>query len=143
MAQKDTAASKTFEFNMVEQVPIGPGCDSLGDASRAQYRDCRQSYIFGHIAQNFSYPRKARKESIEARIYIKFVIERNGKVDYTEVVRGAEQLYADARKKKRKAARSLDEEALRVIRSLAFAEPAKQRGKPVRMSFTIPINARL
>jgi protein TonB len=57
------------------------------------------------------------------------VIERNGSISNVEIVRGVDPL--------------LDDEAVRVVKKLPRLTPAKQRGKPVRMSFTLPINAKL
>ncbi|MGB0175696.1 MAG: energy transducer TonB, partial [Owenweeksia sp.] len=71
----------------------------------------------------------ARQMGIQGRVYVDFVIERNGSISNVTVVRGVDPL--------------LDDEAVRVIKSLPKFQPAKQRGKPVRMRFTMPFNLRL
>jgi TonB family protein len=63
------------------------------------------------------------------RVYINFVIEKNGKVSNVTIARGVDKL--------------IDDEAIRVIKLLPKFIPAKQRGKPVRMQYTVPINAPL
>ncbi|MGB0978834.1 MAG: energy transducer TonB, partial [Croceimicrobium sp.] len=79
--------------------------------------------------REFKFPEMARQMGIQGRVYVNFVIERNGKITNVEVVRGVDPL--------------LDDEAVRVVKMLPKLTPAKQRGKPVRMSFTLPINAKL
>ena len=71
----------------------------------------------------------ARQMGIQGRVYINFVIEKDGSISNAQVIRGVDPL--------------LDDEAVRVVNSLPKMTPAKQRGKPVRMQFTLPINAKL
>jgi protein TonB len=66
---------------------------------------------------------------IQGKVYVNFVIEKNGKVSNVTIARGVDAL--------------IDNEAIRVIKLLPKFTPAKQRGKPVRMQYTVPINARL
>jgi protein TonB len=71
----------------------------------------------------------ARQMGISGKIFVNFVIEKDGSISNVTVARGVDK--------------SLDDEAVRVIKKLPKMQPAKQRGKPVRMQFTMPINARL
>ncbi|MDZ7848833.1 MAG: energy transducer TonB [Owenweeksia sp.] len=71
----------------------------------------------------------ARQMGLEGKVYVSFVVEKDGSISNVEVLRGVDPL--------------LDDEAIRVINKLPDMTPAKQRGKPVRMSFTMPINAKL
>jgi protein TonB len=132
-----------FEFDVVEKIPVIRGCANLTAETQEQQRECMQHHLVKHVGENFKYPEKARQYGVQAKIYVNFVIERDGSVSSVTVIRGATDAYKKYSKKKRQAARDLDDEAKRVIRSLQFLEPAVQRGKPVRMSFTMPINARL
>ena len=82
-----------------------------------------------HIGKNFEFPELARQMGIQGKVYVNFVIERNGRVSSITIARGVDKL--------------IDDEAIRVIKKLPTFQPAKQRGKPVRMQYTVPINARL
>ena len=67
----------------------------------------------------------ARESSIQGTVYATFVVERDGSVTDVRVLRGI--------------GGGCDEEALRVIKAMPRWTPGKQRGKPVRVQFTMPI----
>jgi protein TonB len=90
---------------------------------------CFQKKMQEHVAKNFVFPEMARQMGISGKIFVNFVIEKDGSISNVTVARGVDK--------------SLDDEAVRVIKKLPKMQPAKQRGKPVRMQFTMPINARL
>lgn len=77
------------------------------------------------IAKNVKYPAIAAENGIEGKVYIQFVIERNGTVTNIKVVRSVDA--------------SLDKEAVRVISEMPKWKPGKQRGIPVRVAYTLPI----
>jgi len=79
-----------------------------------------------YISENLKYPSVAAENGISGRIFIKFVVEPDGSVSNVSVVRGVDP--------------ALDNEAIRVVKSSPKWTPGKQRGKPVRVSFTFPIN---
>ena len=81
------------------------------------------------VSRNVAYPKKARQLNIQGKVYVRFIIEKDGYVSNVEVARSADP--------------ELDAEAARVIRMLPRMEPAKVNGKPVRIRYTIPINFRL
>jgi periplasmic protein TonB len=120
----DTMEVKT---TVIEKKPVYPGCEHL--ETEEERNDCFANKIMQHIAQNFSYPEDARQEEKQGRVVVNFVVEKDGSVSDVKVVRS---VYP-----------SIDEEAVRVIRMLPVMQPAVQRGRPVRMSFNIPINAKV
>jgi len=77
------------------------------------------------INQNTVFPESAIQDSIEGTVYILFWVDIDGKTTDHEVIRGIRD--------------DLDEEALRVARLILFEKAAMQRGKPVKVSFTIPV----
>ncbi len=81
------------------------------------------------IAKNVKYPRMAEENGIQGKVYIQFVIEKDGSITDVKVLRGVDA--------------SLDTEAVRVVKSMPKWKPGKQRNKPVRVSYTLPINFRL
>lgn len=101
-------------FVIVEDMPEFPG----GDLALRKY-----------ISDNVDYPVIAAENGIQGKVYVTFVVDKDGSVSNATIARGVDP--------------SLDKEALRVINSLPRWKPGKQRGKPVRVSFTVPINFQL
>ena len=97
-------------FTVVEDQPSFPG----GDAKRIQF-----------LQQNIKYPQMARESGIQGTVYVTFVVEKNGAVSDVRVLRGI--------------GGGCDEEAIRVIRAMPKWNAGKQRGKPVRVQFNMPI----
>jgi len=114
-------------FAVVESVPVFPGCESMTD--NAQRKACFQQQLLQFVSENFEYPEKARQLKIQGRIIVEFVVEKSGEVSNIKILRSVDPW--------------LDEEALRVIKSLPRIQPAKQRGAPVRMSFVVPLKIEL
>ena len=119
--------NEVLSFAVVEKVPVYQGCDK--HETNEELRICFQRSILSHVGKSFNYPPNARQQGIQGRNYTSFVVEKDGSIGMVEVVRGVHPL--------------LDLESIRVVSEIPDAEPATQRGKPVRMSFTLPINARL
>ena len=71
----------------------------------------------------------ARENNIEGRVFISFVVEKDGNISDVKVVRGI--------------GGGCDEEAKRVIKSLPKFTPGKQNGRPVRVQFNVPVNFKL
>ena len=98
-------------FMVVENMPEFPG----GDQGLMRY-----------IQKNVKYPPIAKEYNITGKVYIQFIVDKTGSVTNVKVVRGVDK--------------NLDAEAVRVVSSLPKYKPGKQRGKAVRVMFTIPIN---
>jgi len=82
-----------------------------------------------YVAKNTIYPVNAMEYSITGRVFVEFIVEKNGSVRHTKVVGGAN--------------RALETEALRVVKSSPKWTPGKVEGEPVRMRYTIPFDFRL
>jgi protein TonB len=78
------------------------------------------------IAKNLRYPEIAAENGISGRVYVQFAVNSKGQVVDAVVVRGIDP--------------ALDQEALRVVTSSPRWEPGRQRGTPVKVQFTFPIN---
>lgn len=98
-------------FYVVEQMPQYPG----GEAALRNF-----------IAQNVNYPDVAAKKGIQGKVYVNFVVSKDGTVIHARVARGVDP--------------ALDQEALRVVYSLPAWKPGYQRGEAVNVSYTVPIN---
>lgn len=82
-----------------------------------------------YLSKNLHYPEAARENNIEGRVIVQFVIEKDGNVSNIKVLRDI--------------GGGCGEEAIRVIQEMPKWTPAKQRGKPVRCQFTLPLNFHL
>ena len=85
--------------------------------------------LYKYLAENIKYPEKAKNNKVEGRVYITFVIEKDGTVSDAKVLRSVNE--------------ELDAEALRVINAMPKWKPGTQRGVPVRVQYNIPITFKL
>lgn len=118
---------ESSNYTEVDKVPVALGCDE--QASNAVLKDCFVKSILNHVSQNFNYPKEDRKAGVQGKVYVYFIIEKDARISNVIVTKGVSE--------------SLDREALRVIRAFKVTHPAILDGQPVRMSFTLPINAKL
>ena len=112
-------------FAVIEDVPIFPGCERVNKSER---RNCFQEQMNKHIKRNFRYPEIAQEMGIQGRVYVNFIISKNGNITNIRM-RGPDK--------------NLEKEAERIIAKLPRMTPGKQRGRPVRVPFSIPITFRL
>lgn len=97
-------------FVIVEDAPSFPG----GEEARMRF-----------LQQNIRYPAIAREAGIQGTVFITFVVERDGSITNVRVLRGI--------------GGGCDEEAIRVVSMMPRWNPGKQRGRPVRVQFNMPI----
>ena len=81
--------------------------------------------LLKYIAENVVYPEQAKNDTIQGTVYLKFVVDKTGKVTQTEVIRGVHPL--------------LDEESIKVVNSLPEWTPGRKSGKNVDVAMQIPI----
>ena len=79
-----------------------------------------------YIANAIKYPVIAQENGIQGKVYVTFVVDKDGGISDARVARGVDP--------------SIDKEALRVVNALPKWKPGKQRGAAVRVSYTVPIN---
>ena len=109
-------AEGTFEpvqgdvFDVVEEMPQYPGGPQA---------------LFEFLSQNVQYPKEAAKAGIHGRVIVTFVVEKDGSICESKVVKSVDP--------------SLDAEALRVINAMPNWKPGKQNGKEVRVKYTVPV----
>ncbi|MEM8969932.1 MAG: TonB family protein, partial [Bacteroidota bacterium] len=85
--------------------------------------------FYQYIASEIKYPAQARQRGIEGKVFVQFVVEKDGALSDVQVIKGIGE--------------GCDQEAIRVVEnSLAF-KPGKQRGKPVRVRMVMPITFQL
>ena len=81
------------------------------------------------LGKNIKYPTTAQEKGIQGRVIMQFVVERDGSITEPKVVRGVDP--------------DLDKEALRVISIMPNWKPGMQKGKAVRVKYTLPVAYRL
>ena len=114
LAQKTVVSQKDQKedpFNVVEDMPAFPG----GMEAMIQF-----------ISSNIKYPADAKKQKVDGRVLVNFVIEKDGSITEVKVVKPTFP--------------SLDAEAIRVVKAMPKWKPGYQRGQAVRVQFTMPIN---
>ncbi len=98
-------------FFIVEEMPEFPG---------------GQIALRNFIAESVKYPPEAIKNGIQGKVFVNFVVGKDGLVSNLKILRSANPL--------------LDAEALRVVKSLPKWKPGKEKGEAVNVSYTVPIN---
>jgi len=101
-------------YNMVDDMPKFPG----GHLEIQKF-----------LARNTVYPKEAQEKGEQGRVFVSFIVSKDGMVSDPKIVRGVSP--------------SLDKEAIRVVNSMPQWEAGKQDGKPVNVIYTVPINFKL
>lgn len=101
-------------FMVVEDMPEFPGGTNA---------------LLEYLKKNIKYPAICRENNIQGRVLVQFIVNKDGSIVDCEVVKPVNP--------------SLDKEALRVISGMPKWKPGSQRGKPVRVKYTVPVNFRL
>ena len=112
-------------FAVIEDVPIFPGCEGQ---PKSKQRDCFQDMMNKHIVKHFRYPEIAQEMGVQGRVSVMFTIDKDGSITNVRM-RGPDK--------------NLEAEAARIISKLPKMTPGKQRGRAVRVPFSIPINFKL
>lgn len=112
---KEEEEDEQVVFVVVETMPEFPGGTQA---------------LFKYLSENVKYPVIAQENGIQGRVICQFTVNKDGSIVDVEVVRSG----GDA---------SLDKEAVRVIKSMPKWSPGKQRGKAVRVKYTVPVNFKL
>ena len=99
-------------FTFVEEQPSFPGGEEK---------------LFAYLRANIKYPPIARENGIQGRIYVNFVVDKDGKIKDAKIARGG-------------LGAGLEEEALRVVRAMPDWKAGKQNGRAVNVYFNLPIN---
>lgn len=102
-------------FEVVEQMPEFPNGGMAG--------------LMQFLSKNIKYPTIAQENGTQGRVVVQFVVNKDGSIVDATVLRGVDPY--------------LDKEAIRVINSMPKWKPGMQRGKPVRVKYTVPVMFRL
>lgn len=97
-------------FTVVEKMPSFPGGEEK---------------LYEYLGKNIKYPQMAKEAGVKGRVYVQFVVEKDGSITDVNVARGIGS--------------GCDKEAIRVVESMPKWEPGEQRGKKVRVKYTLPV----
>jgi len=112
-------------FNVIEEVPIFPGCEAAISEAR---RKCFHEKIKLHVIKNLNYPSEAHEKKLEERIFVLFSIEKDGSITNIQTY-GKHDI--------------LKEEAQRIISQLPTMKPGIHRGKAVSVPYSVPITFKI
>jgi TonB family protein len=109
--QLKSASIREDVFVVVEEAPEYPG----GVTELRKF-----------LAQHVNYPAEAQKNGTQGKVYVTFVVNKDGSVSDAKIARGVDPL--------------LDAEAVRIVNTLPKWKPGRQSGRDVAVQFTVPIN---
>ena len=115
-------------FRVVEDMPRFPGCENQG-LSKSERKTCSDKKMLDFIYKNIVYPEVAKTNGVEGRVIMKFMVGEDGSISKAQVLRdpGA----------------GCGKEAVRVVNMMPKWRPGIQRGKPVKVWFTLPVSFKL
>ena len=113
-AEEETEPTIEIIFDIVEEMP-----EFIGGVEK----------LYEYLGNNIKYPEQAKDFSIQGKVFVQFVVWKDGTIRDVNVVRGVHP--------------TLDKEAVRVVKSMPKWTPGKQRGKPVNARFTLPIKFKI
>ncbi len=115
-------------FVIVEEMPRFPGCEDRDLAKKERY-ECATNLMLKFIYDHIRYPEIARQNGIEGTVYIKFVVETDGAISQATIARDI--------------GGGCGTEALRVVGLMPKWLPGLQRGRAVRVQFSLPVKFKL
>ncbi len=101
-------------YQFVEEMATFPGGDKA---------------MYDHFAKNTVYPALAKEKNIQGTVFVQFVVEKDGTITNISI--------------KQSTAPECNEAALTVVRSMPRWNPGKQRGKPIRLMYVLPVKFQL
>jgi len=119
---KDYIGKDEVPFAVIDEVPVFPGCENV---SLDERRTCFQDKMNEHIRTHFQYPSEALEKGIQGKVYVQFIINKEGTVESVRL-RGPDK--------------QLEDEVRRIVSLLPQMKPGKQQGRPVKVPFSIPVN---
>ena len=108
-----------IDEEILEEAPIFTVVESMPEFPNGM----KELYIY--LGNNIKYPVMAKESGIQGKVYVTFVVEKNGSITDVKVLRGI--------------GGGCDEEAIRVVAAMPKWKPGKQRGKPVRVQYNLPV----
>ena len=105
------------------------GCSSSFPIEKSPEYPGGKQKLFEFLANNIKYPEEAKDLGIKGRVFAQFLVEKDGSLSNIEILRGIGY--------------GCDKEVIRVIKLMPNWSPGMQKGKKVRVRFTLPVNFKL
>jgi len=121
VAVDDVDEDVEVPFAVIEDIPVFPGCEK---GTKSEKKACFQLKMEEHVANHFKYPVQALDLGIQGKVFVVFVIDKDGYISNIRS-RGPDKI--------------LEKEAERIIKLLPKMIPGKQRGRPVKVPYSVPI----
>ncbi|CAM1347282.1 TonB family protein [Tenacibaculum insulae] len=121
---KEEVITDFVKFNKVETIPLFKPCVKVSESEKG---NCFNERMASHIQRNFNYPAAAAAQNIEGKVWVGFIIGKDGKVSNIKM-RGP------------KDGQLLEQEAKRMVSKLPVFVPGKQNGKLANVQYFLPIN---
>lgn len=118
VAASDVSTANTEDNSIHEVVEEMPEFPNGGGAG-----------LMNFLSKNIEYPTVCKESGIQGKVIVSFVIDKDGSATDFRIVKSVNKY--------------LDEEALRVLRKMPKWKPGKQKGVPVRVRYSVPINFKL
>lgn len=110
-----------IDKNPKEQIPLYQTMPAYPGGTKA---------LIEFLSKNVKYPVEAKRDGIQGRVLVKFMVDRDGAIAKVKVARSGGD-------------KSLDREAVRVIKAMPDWKPGTVRGNPVNVTYTVPVNFKL
>ena len=117
---------------IAEQMPRFPGCEDIGGSHKEKY-ECAQSKLLAFIYKHIRYPKIAIENGIEGNVAAQFVVETNGTISNVRVIK---DIGGGCGRETLRVANLINEKGIKW-------EPGRQRGRAVRVMFTLPVRFEL
>ncbi|MFC1222181.1 energy transducer TonB [Pedobacter sp. BG31] len=135
--QRDIKGDPTAEINIAEPVGEGPKREAAVAVDDNKVYDFVSiekqpefpggiSKFYGYLSKAIKYPPMAQENNVQGKVFLSFVVEKDGKLTDITVTRGLGS--------------GTDEEAIRVLKASPRWNPGIQNGKPVRVKYNINVN---
>ena len=115
-------------FVVVEEMPRFPGCEQEG-WTKKEKRACAEKTMMEFLYKHIRYPALAKETGIEGTVVATFIVEKDGSITKLDLMRDI--------------GGGCGKETLRVLEKMPIWVPGKQRGKPVRVQYRIPVRYKL
>lgn len=109
---------------IAEQMPYFKGCGAYQDGT-AEKRKCSNTSLINFISENIQYPETAKSDGIEGTVFLSFVVNKNGQIEYQEVLHDI--------------GGGCGKEALRILALMPDWEPAVNEGENVNVKLNLPV----
>ena len=129
-----TASAQSDADRPVRVCDEMPRLEQCAELDAVEADRCTQMAIMQFVSENITYPQVAKDAGVEGTVYVSFIVETDGSVGDTRLMRGVGEGEAQI---------ALSDEALRVVAELPAFSPGKQEGELVRVNFVAPVRYKL